>query len=101
MQTRCVGQILWAYNEHHIDELAAYVGAVLRQHTASPTMAMLPRLPVWMKRADNRPEALAGLERLRALVARSAPDERSDAAHHRDDRPRVHGSTFFRGGPYE
>ncbi|MFU9032087.1 MULTISPECIES: hypothetical protein [Streptomyces] len=101
LQTRCVGHILWAYNEEHIDELAAYVGAVLRQHTASPTMAMFPRLPLWLKRADNRAEVLAGLGRLRALAARSAPDERSDAAHRRDDRPRSGGSRFYRGGPYQ
>lgn len=100
LQTRCVGHILWAYNEKHIDELAAYVGAVLRHHIASPTMAMFTRLPVWMKRADNRPEVLAGLGKLRALAERSAPDERSDAAHRRDDRPRLRGSTFFRGGAY-
>ncbi|MEE4418081.1 hypothetical protein [Streptomyces bugieae] len=101
LQTRCVGHILWAYNEEHIDELAAYVSAVLRQHRASPTMAMIPRLPVWMKRADNRPEVLVGLGRLRALAERSAAGERSDAAHRRDDRPRLRGSSLFRGGPYE
>ncbi|MFF4948188.1 hypothetical protein [Streptomyces chattanoogensis] len=100
LQTRCVGHILWAYNEKHIDELAAYVSAVLREHLASPTMAMFPRLPVWMKRADNRSKVLAGLGSLRALAQRSAPDERSDAAHRRDDRPRLRGSTLFRGGPY-
>lgn len=100
LQTRCVGHILWAYNEKHIDELAAYVSAALRQHIASPTMAMFSRLPVWMKRADNRPEVLAGLGTLRALAGRSAPDERSDAAHRRDDRPRSRKNTLFRGGPY-
>jgi hypothetical protein len=96
LQTRCVGHILWAYNEQHIDELAAYVGAVLRERDASPTMAMFARLPVWMKRADNRAEVLAGLGRLRALAERSAPDERSDAAHPRDGRPRIRGGVYFR-----
>ncbi|MFE2228274.1 hypothetical protein [Streptomyces kronopolitis] len=48
LQTRCVGQVLWAYNEEHIDELSAYVGATLREHGASPTRAMLTRLPRWM-----------------------------------------------------
>jgi hypothetical protein len=96
LQTRCVGHILWAYNEQHIDELAAYVGAVLRERDASPTMAMFARLPVWMKRADNRAEVLAGLGRLRALAERSAPDERSDAAHPRDGRPRIRGGVYLR-----
>ncbi|MFD8542415.1 hypothetical protein [Streptomyces sp. NPDC059649] len=100
LQTRCVGRVLWAYNEKHIDELAAYVGAVLRHHVASPTMAMFPRLPVWMKRADDRAEVLAGLGKLRDLAEHSAPDDRSDAAHRRDDRPRLRGSAYFRGGAY-
>ncbi|WP_254897582.1 hypothetical protein [Kitasatospora sp. NA04385] len=67
LQTRCVGQILWAYNEDHVDELSAYAGAYLRERgVARPTMAMFARLPAWMKRSDNRSEVLAGLETLRA-----------------------------------
>ncbi len=102
LQTRCAGQILWAYNEAHVNELSAYVGAQLRERGgARPTMAMFARLPPWMKRSDNRSEVLAGLETLRALAKRSAPADRSDAAHERGDRPRSYGSTYFRGGPYE
>ncbi|MFF7976745.1 hypothetical protein [Streptomyces sp. NPDC007905] len=101
LQTRCVGQILWAYNEEHVDELYVYVRAQLRERGgAQPTMAMLARLPSWMKRSDNRSEVLAGLEALRALAHRSAPADRSDAAHERGDRPRQHRSMYFRGGPY-
>ncbi|MFF3691083.1 hypothetical protein [Streptomyces sp. NPDC002187] len=102
LQTRCVGQILWAYNEDHVDELSAYVGAQLRERGGvRPTMAMFARLPAWMKRSDNRSEVLAGLETLRALAKRTAPADRSDAAHGRGDRPRAHRSMYFRGGPYE
>ncbi|MFE2563657.1 hypothetical protein [Streptomyces mirabilis] len=102
LQTRCVGHVLWAYNEEHVDELSAYVGAQLRERGgARPTRAMFARLPPWMKRSDNRSEVLAGLETLRALSKRSAPAERSDSAHERGDRPRPHGSMYFRGGPYE
>ncbi|MFE4538999.1 hypothetical protein ACFRKB_28675 [Streptomyces scopuliridis] len=100
LQTRCVGHILWAYNEKHINELGAFVGAVLRQRVASPTTAMVPRIPVWMKRADNRSEVLAGLGALRALADRSSAEQRSDAAYRRGDRPRSRGSALFRGGPY-
>ncbi|MET7887611.1 hypothetical protein ABZU45_27510 [Streptomyces avermitilis] len=100
--TRCVGRILWAYNEEHVDELSAYVGARVRERGgAQPTRALFARLPVWMKRSDHRSAVLAGLETLRALAERSAPADRSDAAHERGDRPRPHGSMYFRGGPYE
>ncbi|MBB4935517.1 DNA-directed RNA polymerase subunit RPC12/RpoP [Lipingzhangella halophila] len=102
LQTRCVGQTLWAYNEEHVNELSAYIGAQLRERNgARPTMSMFARLPRWMKRSDNRAEVLAGLEKLRALANRSEPADRSDAAHERGDRPRSHKSVYFRGGPYE
>ena len=101
LQTRCAGHILWAYSEEHIDALAAYVGAQLRERGGlSPTRAMFARLPAWMKTAEHRAEILAGLETLRALAGRSAPADCSDAAHEHGDRPRPYGSLYFRGGPY-
>lgn len=101
LQTRCAGHILWAYNEEHIDELSAYVGARLRERGGvRPTMSMFARLPAWMKVSENRKEVLAGLETLRALATRMAPADRSDAAHGRGDRPRAHRSRYFRGSPY-
>jgi len=65
-----------------------------------PTMAMLARLPRWMKRADNRAELLTGLAELRRLAELSAPADRSDAAHAHGDRPRLQRSLYFRGGAY-
>jgi hypothetical protein len=100
LQTRCAGRILWAYGEEHVDALAAYVGARLRERHASSTMAMFARLPAWMKSAERRDEVLAGLATLRSLARLSTPASRSDAAHERGDRPRHHGSMLFRGGPY-
>lgn len=101
LQTRCVGHILWACNEVHVDALAAYVGARLRERGGlSPTRAMIARLPAWMKTAEHRTEILTGLKTLRALADRSAPADRSDAAHEHGDRPRPYRSLYFRGGPY-
>lgn len=90
LQTRCAGHILWAYNEEHVDELTSYVGARLRERDGMrPTMSMFARLPAWMKRSDNRAEVLAGLGTLRELAERTAPADRTDAAHERGDRPRA------------
>lgn len=101
LQTRCAGHVLWAYNTRHVDELAAYTAARLRERGgASPTMAMIPRLPAWMKRAENRAKVLAGLEALRDLDRRSAAADRSASAHERGDRPRPYGALYFRGGAY-
>ncbi|WP_333741291.1 hypothetical protein [Streptomyces sp. IBSBF 2806] len=89
LQTRCVGRILWAYDEEHVEALSAFVGARLRERGGRrSTRAMCDRLPVWMKSAQNRAEILAGLERLRALAQRSSPAGRSPASHERNDRPR-------------
>ncbi|MFI8371892.1 hypothetical protein [Streptomyces sp. NPDC085466] len=88
LQTRCAGRILWAYDEEHVDALAAYVGARHRVRHSSPTLSMFARLPAWMKSAGNRDEVLAGLGALRSLARLSAPADRSDAAHARGDRPR-------------
>ncbi|MEV5174768.1 hypothetical protein AB0L10_27670 [Streptomyces flaveolus] len=96
------GRVLWACNEEHLEALAAYVGAALRERgPARPTMAMFARLPRWMKESGHRAEVLAGLDRLRDLARRSAPADRSDAAHERGDRPRDYGALYFRSGPYE
>lgn len=101
LQTRCAGRILWAYNEDHVATLADYVGARLREHvTVSPTRAMFPRLPRWIKSSARRAEVLAGLEKLRRLADRSAPADRSDVAYEHGDTPRPYRSVFFRGGPY-
>lgn len=62
---------------------------------------MLPRLPRWMKASRSRSEVLTGLETLSGLAGRSAPADRSDAAHERGDRARSSGALYFRGGPYE
>ncbi|MFI9567803.1 hypothetical protein [Streptomyces rishiriensis] len=89
LQTRCAGRILWAYDEEHVEALASFVGARLRERGGwRSTRAMCDRLPAWMKRSENRAEILAGLERLRALARRSSPAGRSPASHERGDRPR-------------
>ncbi|MFI6352842.1 hypothetical protein ACIBJF_09335 [Streptomyces sp. NPDC050743] len=100
LQTRCAGHVLWAYNAAHVDALAAYVGATLREGGTGATRAMFPRLPRWTKEAGHRAEVLAGLERLRTLSERSAPADRSDAAHEHGDHARPYGARYFRGGPY-
>lgn len=100
LQTRCAGRVLWAYDEEHVDALAAYVGAALREGGTGATQAMFPRLPRWMKESGHRAEVLAGLDRLRTLSGRSAPSDRSDAAHERAAGAGPHGVRYYRGGPY-
>lgn len=61
LQTPCKGETLWAYNEAHLLDLHAYVGARLRERVG---MSMAARLPRWMSAAKNRTAVLRGLDRL-------------------------------------
>ncbi|MFE5484104.1 hypothetical protein [Streptomyces sp. NPDC056527] len=61
---------LWAYNHEHLDLMRRYVQASLRErglwHSTGPTMTLVARLPVWIKRAKNREEVLRAVSRIHA-----------------------------------
>ncbi|MEV6393280.1 hypothetical protein AB0M39_00565 [Streptomyces sp. NPDC051907] len=80
LQTPCCGEVLWAYNERHLDALGAYIAAGLRERTGCLTMCMLDRLPAWMKAAGHRAEVLRAVDRLRAQAARTDPRHRPAVA---------------------
>lgn len=65
------GETLWAYNARHLDLLAGYVAAGLRERDTTPglPMSVAERLPAWVKSAKNRDAVLAGIERLRERLA--------------------------------
>ncbi|WP_406517225.1 hypothetical protein [Streptomyces sp. NBC_00134] len=94
LQARCAGRLLWAYDIEHVDALAAYIGARLRERgSPSSSLAMIPRLPDWMTSAANRSEVVAGLAALRAQAARSAPEDRPDTADGSRARPQQRRAT--------
>ncbi len=60
---------MWALNGQHLDLLAAWIGASLRErapHAAG--MTMMARLPRWMKAAANRETVMHGIAQLRARL---------------------------------
>ena len=66
LQAPCRGEVLWAYNERHLDMLEAYVTAGLRERTPWPSsQGMLDRLPAWIKASGNRADVLRAIRRLR------------------------------------
>jgi hypothetical protein len=90
LQAPCCGHTLWAFNERHLDVLEAFVTAGLRERGGyAPTMAMIPRLPVWMKKAGHRADVLRAVGRLRDQAQTSAPGDRPEAAY---ERPGERGS---------
>ncbi len=74
LQMSCCGELLWAYNPAHLDYLASYVQADLREEAPERSAAGLrnstlaSRLPDWIKSAKNRGEILRGIAKLRATL---------------------------------
>lgn len=79
--TCCTNRVLWAYNLRHLDFLAEFVGAKLRERSPEPgppqwgtppvwhrRMTMVAKLPAWLKSAKHRAEILRTIARLRRSV---------------------------------
>ena len=64
----CGGHLLWATNEAHLDYLASYIGARLRERPTPPS-GLAWRLPAWMKHAKNRDDVMRAIGRLRSRLA--------------------------------
>lgn len=63
--------LIWAYNAAHVDVLAEWLGATLRERVARPgSMTMMARLPRWMKAASARPRVVAALAKMRERAER-------------------------------
>lgn len=66
LQTSCCGELLWAYNQAHLEFLRQYVMASLREREPNRNRSIASRLPRWMKAAANRDEIARCIERLLA-----------------------------------
>lgn len=69
----CCGELLWAYNESHLDFIEQFVGATLREHCRHPTngwsnQSLANRFPGWLKAAGHRDEVLKACVKLRAKL---------------------------------
>ncbi|MGB8861587.1 MAG: hypothetical protein WCC60_20190, partial [Ilumatobacteraceae bacterium] len=68
LHTPCAGEVLWAYNSRHLDFLAGYVQASIRDRTANHNGSLASRLPRWLKAAGNRQAVLHSISHLRAML---------------------------------
>jgi hypothetical protein len=68
LQTPCCGNILWAYNEYHLNFLEDYVGSVLRERHPNKNKTLASRLPTWIKEAKNREEIIKCIRKLREKI---------------------------------
>jgi hypothetical protein len=69
LQTRCAGEVLWAYNAEHLGFLREYVSASLRERVPNANGSLASRLPKWIKSAHNRTAVLRAARRLEAKLA--------------------------------
>jgi hypothetical protein len=70
LQDECAGHVLWAFNEPHLDLIASYVAADLRERArfSDQPRSMLEKLPAWIKDARHRDEIARSIQRLRTLI---------------------------------
>ena len=65
------GKLLWAHNRAHVELLASWLGAALRERSRPAYhRTMMSRLPRWMKLASARPRLLRALDLLRQRADR-------------------------------
>lgn len=67
LQVPCCGEVLWAYNEAHLDFLEAYISATIRerQEGKGNHHGIAVRLPRWMKLARHRNSIIKEIQKLR------------------------------------
>lgn len=66
LQGSCCGEVLWAFNPHHLQFIEDFVRASFRETHYNASLAS--RLPEWMKLGKNRVEVLKGIEKVRGLL---------------------------------
>jgi DNA-directed RNA polymerase subunit RPC12/RpoP len=67
LQVPCCGEVLWAYNEAHLDFLESYISATIRERQGRKGNhhGIAIRLPRWIKLAHHRPLILKAVQQLR------------------------------------
>ena len=71
LQTHCRGEVLWAYNERHLELIESIAKATLRERARDgkygwANQSLISRLPAWIKAKKNRKDVLDAISRLRS-----------------------------------
>lgn len=61
LQTRCCGEVLWAFNKKHLDLLELYVSQTLRKRPLNFKGSLQSRLPRWILSARIAKQSFAEL----------------------------------------
>jgi len=68
LEIPCCGEVLWAFNEAHLNFINRYVSALLRERIGNINSSLASRLPQWINSAKNRGAVLRGVGRLQRLL---------------------------------
>jgi DNA-directed RNA polymerase subunit M/transcription elongation factor TFIIS len=63
-QTDVKGEVFWAYNRTHLNEIRDYVSAKLRERQTTTHMTMVERLPNFIKAAKNREVIVRAIDKM-------------------------------------
>ncbi|MHC0036640.1 hypothetical protein [Pseudoneobacillus sp. C159] len=69
LNTRCCGEVLWAYNKEHLDLMEGFILSSLRERLPNINQSLASRLPSWMQSSKNRQELEKGFSVLRKQLA--------------------------------
>ena len=64
LQTNVKGNVLWAYNKDHLQDIRDYVASGLRERQESSFSTMVEKLPGFIKSAKNREAVLKSIDKL-------------------------------------
>jgi hypothetical protein len=71
LQTNCCEEILWAFNQKHLEFLEKYVSQALRKRPHNFNGSLQSRLPKWILSAKNREAVLRGIKCLKVKLPAS------------------------------
>lgn len=67
LQTEVKGNLFWAYNREHLEEIKIFVDADLRERQSAYRKTMTARLPEFIKTAKNRQDILKAISVLQQV----------------------------------
>ncbi len=68
LQVPCCGEVLWAFNEAHLNFLHNHTSALLRERIGNNNASLASRLPQWIKSGKNRRAVSRGIDRLKKFL---------------------------------
>lgn len=73
LQTSCRGEVFWAFNPDHLENLKQFISARVRERVVGYHWSTFQRLPKWVVSAKNRDEVIRCITRLQVRARSICP----------------------------